>query len=226
MDAPHLNGEQFDLALSHRLAQLGSRPVDTSHLKRRLDEDVTVGNSAPLRRWLSKQSWRSLTSDAAIVLLLVATSLLVINSSSRAVASPTDLANLYHQVVSQTPPSMAVSSIDAANFRITNQWAKAPALPTHVPGEVASCCLRHLHGVPVASVHLNYQNHAISLLVAYTRMIASPMGQIIYRDGRQFVVTSHDRLRMVMTHHDTRWLCVVGDLPQSRLVDVVAAIRF
>lgn len=225
MNTSHFDHEKLDTALCDRLAQLGQRPVDSSMLRQRLKgaiDDLEAVNQ-PRRLRLSL---RAMLAAAAMVLLLVATSLMLINGSSPAVASPVDLAGLYRQVVAEAPANMTVHSVAAANRRIARQWDKAPSLPNHVPGNVSSCCLRHLHGKPIASVHLDYQGHAVSLLVAYSDALTSPMGSIVHRDGREFVVTDHEGLNMVMTHHDRRWLCVTSDLSRQQLLNLTAAIRF
>lgn len=225
MNTSHFGKDEFDTALCERLAQLGRRPVDTSMLKQRLEAQI-VDADAPGRLRRLWPNGRRMLAVAAMALLLVAASLIFINGSSPAVASPVDLAGLYRQVVAQAPGNMAVHSVAAANRRIASQWAQAPALPNHVPGNVSSCCLRHLHGKPIASVHLDYQGHAVSLLVAYSHAVASPMGKIVHRDGHAFALTDHDGLNMVMTHHDKRWLCVTSRLSQQQLLDLAAAIRF
>lgn len=226
MSSPHTNEDHFDTELRDRLAALGRRPVDTSKLREQLEARVAVESSSPRQPRRFLPSWRPLLAAAAAVLLLVATSLMLTTGSSVAVASPTQLAGLYRQVVAQSPTNRTVHSILAANRLIAGEAAHTPSLPHQVTGHVSSCCLLRLHGKPIAAVHLKCRGHSVSLMVAYSNAVTFPMGRIVRHAGHRFVVSKDDGLNMVMTHHDKRWLCVASDLSRQQLLDLAAAIRF
>jgi hypothetical protein len=52
-----------------------------------------------------------------------------------------------------------------------------------------------------------------------------PAPQIV-RNGTTYRAQSVGRINMVMTERNGRWLCLMGEVPADRLVDVAAQVQF
>jgi hypothetical protein len=46
------------------------------------------------------------------------------------------------------------------------------------------------------------------------------------RGGVTYHVQSSGRLNMVMTEWDDRWVCLIGEIPADRLMDIAEQLRF
>ena len=225
MTDPAPDPDRLDAALAKRLAQLAGTPVDTTRLQRRLREAMRNEGAPraalPLRRW-----WRPLSSVAAALVAVGVIGWLLVAGSSPAVAAPNELFRLHQGLVDGEVHAELVSGVDEANRQIAAQWAQAPRIPRPNRGSIKSCCLHRVQDVRVACVLMEYAGQPVTLVVAPGKQLCSAKGLTITRAGRQFIAHKQDGLQMVMTHHDDRWLCVMGELPTEQLVDLAEGIVF
>jgi hypothetical protein len=53
-----------------------------------------------------------------------------------------------------------------------------------------------------------------------------PNSPSVERDGSRFFVQSYGNLNMVSAERQGHWICLMGELPSERLVDLGARLRF
>ena len=221
----HDNLERLDDATSRRLARLGERAVDTSRLEARLEAALgpaPARRARPAHRWLSPAAGIAAALVAAVSLFLVLS-----HQAPPAAAAAVELSQLHHDLVTGLIPATPVTSIADANAWIDSQQAGAPQLPRDMAGtRVQSCCLRDVQGEIVAVVLMEHQGKPVTLVVAAAKGFALPMGEAFERDGRELFGHTVGGVRMMMDHHDDRWLCVMGDLAYTELADLAAGIEF
>ncbi len=107
--------ERLDRAVADRLARLGTMPVDTSRLAKRIEAQIPppgIGRlSFRLVLWM-----RPLRAVAASLLILGLIAGIIISSSSGpAMASTQDLLRVHQEVIAGSDHAVAVRSIDSAN---------------------------------------------------------------------------------------------------------------
>lgn len=219
------NMDRLDEATAERLATLADIPVDTTRLETRLNAAIDSEDSAP-RPLVLAHWWRPVTSIAAAVMVVCLVGWAVIGSGQPAVAAPFDLARLHWEVTDDDSATVPVSTIDEANQRIAAEWATAPTIPAPVDAAVKSCCLHLVKSTKVVCVSLDYEGRAVTLVVAHGKDLCSADGQIITRGQKQFMGHEMNGLMMVMTEHEGRWLCVMGQVPIERLADLAEGIEF
>jgi hypothetical protein len=49
---------------------------------------------------------------------------------------------------------------------------------------------------------------------------------VVNRNGQAYHVQQSGKLNMVMTERNGQWICLIGELDQNRLMDIVGAIQF
>jgi hypothetical protein len=217
--------ERLDQATAKRLARLRSLPVDTSGLERRLRSEIPFPQTGDRRRirWLGP-----LRAVAAIVVVGgLVLALFISTSGGPALASPAQMAKLHYDMISSSNMSMQVDSIDAANRMLNEQWPQSPQLPK-LPADhvMCCCCMKSIKDKKVACVLLKAEGAPITMGVANAadmKLPTSPTGQ---RSGVTYHVQSSGKLNMVMTQRNARWVCLMGELPVERLMDVAAKLQF
>ena len=224
MSGQRPNAEHLDQATAQRLARLAGVPVDTSRLERRLR--AALDRERPGRDAIRfPRRWLPLSSAAAIVLLGLA-GWVIFAGGEPAVAAPTDLVRIHQDLVSGAVHRSPVRDIDEANRQIAAQWAQAPVIPRPQSAAIKSCCLHRVQDVQVACVLMEYAGQPVTLVVAQGDELCSAEGDQIVRGGRTFIAHEQNGLQMVMSHHEGRWLCVMGKLAPAQLVELAAGIVF
>lgn len=216
---------RLEVATSHRLARLAGRPVDTASLERRLAsaiEEPPASASPPV--WLLR--WSRPAQAAAAVVLLVLVGWMLTQQESSAIAAPAELAQIHRQMIAGDLETTPVMSIEAANAAISGQWESAPAIPQAPGAQVMACSLHLVQGARLAVVRLEYNDAVVKLAVAHARDIQSPGGRQVERGGQRFVLHEHEGVTMAMTRHGDRWLCVMGELPEQKLLELAGGIVF
>lgn len=217
--------DRLDEALAKRLSKLAGVPVDTARLERRLAE--ALRRQDPQRQVIAaRRWWRPLGSAAAAVLILGVLGWIVVAPGSPAIAAPTELVRVHQDLAGGNIDHNVVNNIDEANQRIAAQWAQAPQIPPLHSAQIKSCCLHRVRGVRVACVLMEHAGQPVTLVVASGKDMCSPRGRDLVRAGRKFVAHEQDNLRMVMTRHGDRWLCVMGELSAEQLLDLADEIVF
>jgi hypothetical protein len=220
---------EADQAISARLAKLRTTPVDTSSLDNRLRAalDAAAGQSAPAVSRL-RIGWSRLTklAAAAVVLLATLVGVLVMTSGGPALASPTQMARVHEDIVSGRTPVMQVDSIDAAGRMLARQWPDSPNLPGVPEQHVMACCMKSVKDKKMACVLLKKEGVPVTMAVARSADMRLPSSPTRTRGGVSYHVQSAGNLNMVMTERADRWICLIGEMPEERLMDLADQLKF
>jgi hypothetical protein len=160
------------------------------------------------------------------VLIVVSIGWLMLNDNSSAVlAAPVDLAQIHYDVTHGLAPHLTVSNVAEANRLLADQANGVVPVPD-LPGAIKSCCLHKYAGTTLTCALIERDGTLISVAVANGAELHSPIGDVKTRGGRTYTVHKANGVNMVMSHHDDRWLCVMGESGIDQLLEVAAAIRF
>jgi len=221
---PHdeLQDTEMDRVISQRLARLRTLPVDTSRLDRLLLKQIPQRQLRWSFLWLHPV--RAIA--ASIVILAVIGAILLSSSGGPVLASPTQMAQFHEDLVSGRTPVMKVDSIEAANRMLADQSRQLPTLPNMPPDHVMACCMRSVKNKKVACVLLRSEETPITMTVANAADMHSPAVPPVSRHGIDYRVQCVGKLNMVMTERNGRWICLIGELPAGRLMDLAAGLIF
>ena len=217
--------ERLDQATQRRLARLRTLPVDTTALEQRLLAQIPRPQQEVRRMRIG---WRRpLRAVAALLLVAGLVAALVLGTSGGpALASPNQMAQLHYDLVSGKAPAMQVDSIEAANKMLNSQWPQSPEIPQLPSDHVMTCCMKSIKDKKVACVLLKNEGAAVTMTVANAADMKLPKSPTVQRDGVTYHVQSSGKLQMVMTERQGRWICLIGELPAERLMDLAAKLRF
>lgn len=212
-------------AVAERLAKLRTMPVDTSGLEKALRAQL------PPRKQVSRSVWRigSFRALAASLILIsgIALGLIFLNTSSRsAQAEAVQMAQVHEDIVAGRTSVMQVDSIESANRMLSSQTPDAPSLPQVPDSHVMACCMKSVGDKRMACVLLKDSNVPVTLAVARADEMKLPAAQTELHNGVAYRVQHIKSLSMVMTQRDGRWLCLIGQLPAERLMDVASQVKF
>lgn len=208
---------RFDAALSARLRQLDAMPIDTSALDRALRQAIPI----PRR----KSRWMLRLVAVAAGLILTGSVAMVLLIPGEVMASPTYIAEMHREMVATASNAMDVANVATINAALHAQWGDFPGIPQMGPSaslHMHDCCIRKMKDARMAFVMLDADGHKISMAVAKSRDVASPKSATMQRDGATFSVQKVGDLNMVMTERGPRWICLTGDLPPEKLMDIAA----
>jgi hypothetical protein len=224
---PHQNGneEALDRAVSARLAKLRAMPVDLTNLEKVIESQIA--HPTNLGRW-RVLTLRPLRAIAASVVLVsaIAAAILLSASSGPALAEAAQMAQVHQDIVSGKVPVMQVSSIDAANRLLNQESPGAPALPQLPESHVMACCMKSVHDKKMACVLLKDEGAPVTLAVASAGDMKLPAVPVQTRDGVDYRIQHVGKLSMVMTERNGKWLCLIGQLPAERLMDMATQVKF
>jgi hypothetical protein len=136
------------------------------------------------------------------------------------------MAQLHEDMISGRMSAMEVDSVAAANKSIQNQWAQSPQIPSVPMEHVMACCVRSVRNKKVACVLLKGTGEPVTMTVASAADLSLPDSPTVVRDGIVYHVQSTGSLNMVMTDRDGRWICLIGRLPVSKLMDLASGLQF
>ena len=230
--------EQLDAATARRLAKLRTMPVDTHRLEQMIRAQIPAAGDAgrDAKRGRSFRTWtRPVRAAAAAAVLLAATlTLVVINSGGPALASTDQMIRMHQDLVAGRVPVEQVDSIEAANRVLTAQSPRCPELPQITDGEpavqpeahVMACCLKSVRNKNVACVLLKSEGVPVTMAVADADELRSPASPNVTRNGVSYHAESSGSLNMVTTKRDGRLVCLIGELPTERLMDLASQLKF
>ena len=225
MDTSEPDGaNELDQATARRLARLRAMPVDLSGLEGRLLAQIPRPPAAGGMRI----GWRRpLRAVAAVVLLGgLAAMLLLATSGGPALASPSQMAQLHNDMVTGKTPAMQVDSTEAANQMLNAQWSQSPAIPKLPADHVMTCCMRSIKDKRVACVLLRNEGVPVTMTVANASDMKLPTSPTVVHDGVTYHVQASGNLNMVMTERHDRWICLIGESPADRLMEIAAKLQF
>ena len=219
--------DEWDAAVSARLRRLRSLPVDTSNLERALSHELQPARPTMDRSWWTGPL-RPVRAIAASLLLVasIVTAIMLTASSGPVYAQPAQMAAMHRELVGGKGMMMQVDSVDAAKHALAGQWAQSPGLPDLPEQHVMACCLRQVNDKKVACVLLNDGGVPVSLMVADGNDVRSTRSSTITRDGVAYQVNASAELNMVMTKRDGRWVCLIGERPVDRLIELSKGLQF
>ena len=221
------NEDQWERAVARRLAKLRSLPVDTSRLERALRAEIPPPppreQRATTRLWLGPV--RTIAASFLVLATLVAV-LFLSTSSGPVLASPARMAKLHTDLVSGKIPVVQVNSIKQANEVLSRQWRNSPEVPSVPEDHVMACCMKSVKDKKVACVLMKREGVTVSMMVAHSPDVRLPDAPVTVRDGVRYRVQSSGELNMVMTERQGRWVCLIGELPTDRLMDIADGLQF
>ena len=88
-----------------------------------------------------------------------------------------------------------------------------------------ACCMKSV-SKKVACLLLKREGVPVSLVVAHSGDMRAATSPVTVRDGVRYHVQAVGTLNMVMTERNGRWVCLIGELPTERLIDVATQIKF
>jgi hypothetical protein len=214
---------ELDEALSRRLAKLGGMPVDTTWLDAALRAEIPRKRGRMLYRLM-----RPATAVAAsLTLLAILAAVLLSNSGGEVMASPAQMAQVHNDIVANRVPVTRVSSIEEAGRALSQLWSQSPQLPQPPQEHVMACCMKSIHDKRMACVLLQDQaGTPITMSVARSEDLRAPRGPTVVRNGVTYHVHDMAPLNMVMTERAGRWVCLIAQLPQEKLIDLAANLKF
>ena len=225
MEPFNAEDERWDRAVAGRLSKLRSMPVDTGRLKNVLQAEIP--RPAVRRRavWLSLRSMQAIA--ASILLIGAVTAIVVLTTmGGPALASPAQMAQMHEDLVAGRTAAVQVDSIEAANKVLAGEQPQFPALPNVPADHVMSCCMKSVKDKKVACVLMKREGVPVSLMVARGRDMRVPASPVTVRNGVSYHVQASGNLNMVMTERSERWVCLIGEMPAERLMDLAAQLQF
>jgi len=220
--------EQLEKALRGRLARLAAVPVDTSNLERRLRAVLADADQAPApNRWHLPRAWRSLTAVAAAILIAATVGLVFINLGNTSVlAGPQDMARLYAQATQAEAMMTTVTSVAQANRVLAGQWHDLPQIPNSNTAQLHACCIHDFMDSKVACLILRDGQTPLTMVVGRAREFRPAAGRVVVRDGRKFTLHEVNGLRMAMMQRDDRFVCLMGEVSEERLLELAEGLKF
>ena len=215
---------ELEDATAARLGRLRTLPVDTSSLEAALRQQLP-----PRRQFGPLRIFRPLTAIAASIALVlaIAAAVLIGTSGGEVLASPTQMAQLHRDIVSNTLAVTKVNSIDEAGKVLSEQsGAQSPQLPDAPEAHVMACCMKSIRNKKMACVLLQSAGTPITMSVARSEDIKTPTCAAVTRNGEMYHVQATDGLNMVMTERAGRWVCLMSELPQDQLINLASRLRF
>lgn len=222
---PDDDGTELDQATARRLARLRAMPVDTSAVEGRLLAQIP---RPPEGAGRMRIGWRRpLRAVAALALVSgLLAGLFLATSGGPALASPSQMAQLHYDLVSGKTPAMQVDSTEAANRMLNSQWAQSPEIPKLPADHVMTCCMKSIKDKRVACVLLKNDGMPVTMTVANAADMKLPTSPTVGRDDVTYHVQSSGKLNMVMTERHGRWICLIGESPADRLMEIAARLQF
>ena len=89
-----------------------------------------------------------------------------------------------------------------------------------------ACCLKNVKDKKVACVLLRSEGVPVTMVVANAGDMRSPKSSTVQRGGVTYHVQSSGVLNMVMTERHGRWVCMIGQVPADRLMDLASQLAF
>ena len=89
-----------------------------------------------------------------------------------------------------------------------------------------ACCMKSVQNKKVACVLMKSEGVPVTMAVADAKDVRSPESKVVHRDGTAYHVEGIGSLNMVMTERDGRWVCMMGELPEARLITLSSKLQF
>ena len=215
---------ELDQAIARRLAKLRTTPVDTSRLDKMLAAQLPQPDRNARSAAWKLRPLRAIAASIAIIAIVGA--VLVSSSGGPVLASPTQMAQVHEDMVSGRTPVMQVASITEANKALASQWPQSPTVPGVPADHVMACCMRSVKNKKVACVLLKNDDVPITMTVANASDMQMSTSPVVTHGGVNYHVQSVQKLNMVMTERNGRWVCLIGERPVEQLMDLATKLQF
>jgi hypothetical protein len=202
-------------ALSRRLRQLDAMPVDTGGLERALAGVIPMpkkGRSGG-RGWMAR-----LAAIAAGLIVLISVSAVLLVPDRAVMAEPAMIAAVHREMI-DTMGSIPLTNIAAINETIRGQWKDSPVIP-NAGMKAHDCCIKKMKDARLAFVLLDADGTHLSMAIAKSREVDMPKTGREEHDGHVWSVQKVGSLNMVMTESGPRWICLTGDMPAEKLMEI------
>lgn len=223
--------DPMDRAITRRLSRLAQIPIDTERLDRTMSLIIPKDRTSLCRRWIrsvfppTASLWTAAIAFAGL-LLVVVTMTRTLLPARPTLLSPSEIAEVHGDMVAEKIPTFRTKSVEEANRAIAAMAGDFPLLPDLPAAQAITCCLRTINGKPFACLLLNVDGLQVALMVTPKADVALPRGPLIYYDGRRYHVEAVGKLNMVMTEQSGRWVCLVAESTQDKLLEIAAQLRF
>jgi hypothetical protein len=225
-DIRNEDAAKWDQAVSDRLAKLRTMPMDTSRLERALRSQIPPSTQEPVRRMrLFTRPMRAVAAGVAILLMVGV--ILMSTSGGPVMASPTDMARMHEDLVAGRVPVTRVDTIEEANRVLVAQWPASPGIPDAPQAHVMVCCMKSVKNKQVACVLLKGEDAPITMAVANAAEVkVPPSSSTVTHGGATYHVQSSGAINMVSTERNGRLVCLIGQVPAERLMDIATKLSF
>jgi hypothetical protein len=166
---------------------------------------------------------RAVAASLVVGVLLAAIVLMI--SSSPALATPQRMAAIYNSAVDGKNHPTTVATANEAREVLRRKWPDAPVVPEVQDLQLMHCCVHEIGRKQMACVTFLVEEQPVTLAFASARDVRSPHGETKVIDGESFVVGSADGVNMVMSERGGTWMCLMGRLSVERLSEVARTIR-
>jgi hypothetical protein len=136
------------------------------------------------------------------------------------------MAQVHQDLIDNRDSIMHVSSIDEAAKLLAESMNGSMHLPEPPDGQMMACCMKSIRDKKIACVLLETDNKLVTLSVAKGSDMRLPNAPSVERNGTRFFIQSHGSLNMVSANSQGHWVCLMGEVPSDRLVDLGAQLRF
>ena len=222
--------DPLDRAVSDRLARLRTMPVELSALRNAVDAQIGAHAHHAARPMVLRMFTPMRAVAASLLVGVLVIALIIASSAEPVLASADRLAQLHQDVISDdrhgTYGRKAVNSIEAANRALTSEDPGAPLVPTMGDEHVKSCCVRTIGRKRISCVSMVTDGARVSMAVANAPDVRMPTAKRITTDGETYYVQSARGVNMVMTVRAGRWVCLMGEVPTPRLIDLAKQLKF
>lgn len=212
----------LDRATARRLSRLHAMPVDTSRL------DAFFQSRIPRRsrfKWIPMPRLRATAAGIAVLLALVA-GIVATTATRPALASAAQMAQFHLDLVADRIPVHKVDSLEEAARVLAAQSARSPDLPQAPEAHVMACCMKQIKNRKVACVLLRDAGTPITLSVASASDMRLPRSPTLVRDGVTYHTESFNDVNMISAEMHGRWVCLIGQVPIERLIDLAGRLQF
>lgn len=218
---------ELEQAVRGRLARLSTTPVDISRLKNQLDALMAKPTASEPQRWRFPMVWRPVSAAAAVVLIAAIIGVVMTGvGHSPAVAAPGRLAQLHAEAIRPDSMATAVSSVEEANRVLAGQWSDLPSIPIVDTATLHACCIHDFMDDRVVCLVLRDGDEPLTMVVGRARSFRPTKGREVVVAGRKFYIHQVDGLLMAMTQQDNRFVCLMGEVTEDRLLHIVGKLRF
>jgi hypothetical protein len=172
-------------------------------------------------------AWRPSLAVAAAILIVVTIGIMLATlGKSPAIAAPSHLAQLHAQAIAADSSATAVSSVEEANRVLAGQWSDLPSIPIVDTAMLHACCIHDFMDDRVVCLVLRDGEAPLTLVVGHARSFRPTKGRLVDIGGRKFHVHQVDGLLMAMTQQDNRFICLMGEVTEDRLLQIAGELKF